>query len=124
MDRIARANARFLPFGGLASDVTTDRSEYVTVYPTGGIAGPTIEFNISAAQAGFVSLSQSYILSRLTVFKDAAHTAVTPFTDNTSPGEGFADSWSNIQLFINGVDVGDVDAWHVSLCRMVQECTR
>jgi len=107
MDRIARANARFLPFGGLASDVTTDRSEYVTVYPTGGIAGPTIEFNISAAQAGFVSLSQSYILSRLTVVKDAAHTAVKPFTDNTAPGEGFADSWSNIQLFINGVDVSD-----------------
>ena len=106
--RFSVANSRFLPFGGLPSDVTTERSEYVTVYPTGGVSGPTIEFNISASQAGFVSLSQSYIASLLTIAHTAAGAAVSPYTDVTAPCEGFADAmWSNIQLYINGMDVSD-----------------
>lgn len=108
-DRTVSVDQRFLPFGALSSDTSTARSEYVTVYPTGGIAGPTIEFNISASQSGFVSLSQSYISSLLTIVKaSATHTGVLPFANVTAPCEGFADAmWSNVQLYINGVDVSD-----------------
>jgi len=108
-DRTVFVDQRFLPFGSLASDTSTARSEYVTMYPTRGIAGPTIEFNISASQAGFISLSQSYISSLLTVVNSAAtHTGLLSFAEEIAPCEGFADvMWSNVQLYINGVDVSD-----------------
>ena len=108
--RLAHADQRFIPTGHLSSDVSTERSEYIAVYPEGGVAGPTIEFNIRASQAGFISLSQSYLLSQLTVAHTAAVPAVPirPYENETAPVQGFADAiFSNIQLYINGVDVSD-----------------
>jgi len=106
--RVASVDTRFIPTGVLASDTSTDRIEFQTYYPDGGISGPTITFNIPASQAGFVSLSQSYISSLLTIAHNAKHSAVTPYVDETAPAEGFADAlWSSVQLYINGVDVSD-----------------
>jgi len=106
--RVASVDTRFIPTGVLASDTSTDRSEFQTYYPEGGVSGPTITFNIPASQAGFVSLSQSFISSLLTVAHSGGHLAITPWSNQTAPAEGFADClWSNVQLYINGVDVSD-----------------
>lgn len=106
--RLAASDARFLPFGERSVDVSTDRAEYVSIYPTGGLAGPTIEFNIPASQVGFLSLSQSYIHSQISVAKDDTGAGVQSFIHATAPEEGFADAiWNDIKVYINGVDVSD-----------------
>ena len=67
---------RFLPFGGLPSDASTERSEYQIIEPVAGVAGQTVEFQISASQAGMIDLSQTYLLSRLTMAQAAPRVAL------------------------------------------------
>jgi len=103
---------RFLPFGGLPSDASTERSEYQIIEPVAGVAGQTVEFQISASQAGMLDLSQTYLLSRVTVAQGAAAggagTNIKPFEEDEAPEEGFADAmWSSCELYINGVNVSD-----------------
>jgi len=105
---------RFLPFGGLPSDASTERSEYQIVEPVAGVAGQTVEFQISSSQAGMLDLSQTYLLSRITIAQAAADggagpfAPIKPFEEEDAPGEGFADAmWSSVELYINGVNVSD-----------------
>ena len=68
---------RFMPFGGLPSDISTDRAEYQIIEPIASVtSGNTVEFQISASQAGMIDWSQSYLLSRLTMVQTTAWTAV------------------------------------------------
>jgi len=103
---------RFLPFGGLPSDASTERAEYQIIEPVAGVAGQTVEFQISASQAGMIDLSQTYLLSRITVAQNAAAGGagvnILPFEEDEAPEEGFADAmWSSCELYINGVNVSD-----------------
>ena len=105
---------RFLPFGGLPSDASTERSEYQIIEPVAGVAGQTVEFQISASQAGMIDLSQTYLLSRLTMAQAAAgggagpFNPIKPFEEAEGPEEGFADAmFSSVELYINGVNVSD-----------------
>ena len=103
---------RFLPFGGLPSDASTERSEYQIIEPVAGVAGQTVEFQISASQAGMIDLSQTYLLSRLTIGQAVAGGGaghpIKPFEDAEAPEEGFADAmWSSVELYINGANVSD-----------------
>jgi len=62
-----RTDLRFEPFRPLQGDPTTERSEYQVIDPVAGVESGTIEFQISASPAGMIDLSQSYVLSRLTM---------------------------------------------------------
>jgi len=68
---------RFMPFGGLPSDISTDRAEYQIIEPIASVtSGNTVEFQISASQAGMIDWSQSYLLSRLTMVQTTDWEAV------------------------------------------------
>lgn len=96
-----------------SGDVATERSEYVQINATGGVGNATIEFNIPASAAGMIDLSSSYIRSTVRVNLDATNTGsprqwYLGGDDQVAVEEGFGDAmWSNVQTYINGVDVSD-----------------
>lgn len=95
---------RFVPMGDLPTDISTHKSEYLEVAPTGGVLGSTIEFQVSASSAGLIDLSRSYILTRVHTQDGGGDMDV----GDHGPEEGFSDClWQSLDTYINGVSVGD-----------------
>lgn len=90
----------FMPRDTRRRDSSAQESSYVRIQPSGGVAGPQVEFNVSAGP-GFISLSESYAVLNI-------KTGTQLGEDATWPDAGFPHLvFPQQQLYLQGVDVSD-----------------